>query len=214
MIIDRHCVVAESLSEALARRSDLEVCGYASSQQEALDIVKRFHPDVVLVDYELAGNGGVEAAQAVKGALPETGVILLTGRDDDHVVAEAIEGGCDGLLRKSATLGALLEAIDAVIAGGEAFSRNDLCIAVRELRSRPSRLSQREFQVLALLGVGASTVQMANRLHVSPHTIRSHVRHVLEKLGAHSKLEAVAIATREGLIDPTAELCSPVGSEG
>ncbi len=200
MIVEDHGVLTESLRAAIDAQPDLEVVGTATTAAEAMKVATGTRPDVILMDYGLEQGDGLLAARDIKSVLPETRVVMLTGVRDDTVVTGALDAGCDGFVRKTAPLRQLLGAIRTAASGGQAFSADDLAVALRRMRSAPSTLTKRELEVLRLMASGASTRGMMEALHLSPHTVRSHVRHILAKLGAHSKLEAVAIAAREGLI--------------
>ena len=118
------------------------------------------------------------------------------------MVTRAITEGCDGFLSKSAGVEEMISAIRRAHAGEAVFTRNDLTRATRRMQSGgpPTVLSERELEVLRCMVDGASTASIAASLYISLHTVRSHVRHILEKLGAHSKLEAVSIALRDGIV--------------
>ncbi|MCX7619670.1 MAG: response regulator transcription factor [Acidimicrobiales bacterium] len=201
VIVEDHGVLAESLGAALAAQPDLTVVGTATTPSEAIRVVCDTRPDVVLMDYGLEQGDGLLAARGIKGVVPETRVVIMTGVRDETVITGALDAGCDGFVRKTAPLRQLIDAIRTAAAGGQAFAAEDLTVALRRMRSAPSTLTKREFEVLRLMAAGASTADMVRALYLSPHTVRSHVRHILEKLGAHSKLEAVAIAARDGLIN-------------
>jgi DNA-binding NarL/FixJ family response regulator len=200
MIVEDHSVLAESLRTAIDSQPDLAVVGTAKTATEAMRIATDVRPNVVLMDYSLEQGDGLIAARDIKNVLPDTRVVILTGARDDTIITGALDAGCDGFVRKTAPLRQLLGAIRTAAGGGQAFSADDIAIALRRMRSTPSTLTKRELEVLRLMASGASTANMVQSLYLSPHTVRSHVRHILEKLGAHSKLEAVAIAAREGLI--------------
>src|SRR5262249_30105088 len=152
-------------------------------------------------DYSLPSGTGFECAQTLKQSHPATRIIILTGHRDDSLVVRAVELGLDGFLRKTSSIDDVIAAVRQAHAGEAVFSPRDLTLVMRQVRpggKSPTDLTEREREVLQLMAAGASTDSMAATLFVSAHTIRSHVRHILEKLGAHSKLEAVAMAIREG----------------
>lgn len=205
-LIDDHAVFVQSLAAALATQPDLEVCGTATTARDGLALVDRCDPHVVLVDYRLPDSSGTELVAALRRRLPEAAVVVLTAVADERLVMDAIEAGCTGLLTKDQHLPEVLAAIRAA-ARGEAVLPPGLLNRMlprlrRGERGRAEALTDREREVLALMAEGLSNQAMADRLHLSLNTVRNHTRNVLGKLDAHSKLEAVSIATRRGLIAP------------
>lgn len=205
LIVDDHVMLAESLRGLIDGQPDLEVTGVAHDVQGAVDVAAQSPPDVVLMDYGIPDGDGLRGARLLKEQHAGVTVLVFSGYGSASLVAEAIEAGCDGFVRKTASGDELLAAIRRAASGEAVFSATDLLAATQLLRSPKrgvSELSERELEVLQLLVGGASTDAIAASLFVSSHTVRSHVRHILEKLGAHSKLEAVAIALRTGIIAP------------
>lgn len=204
MVVDDHQMMAEGLRAAVASEPGLEVIGVARDVNEARNLANQLVPDVVLMDYSLPSGTGFETSQMLKQDHPGVKIIILTGHRDDTLVVRAVEMGLDGFLRKTSSIEDVIAAVKQAHAGEAVFSPRDLTLVMRQVRTAgksPTDLTERELEVLQLMAGGASTESMATTLFVSAHTIRSHVRHILEKLGAHSKLEAVAVAIREGLVD-------------
>lgn len=204
LVVDDHQMMAEGLRAAVASEPGLEVIGVARDIPEARSLANQLEPDVVLMDYSLPSGTGFETSQMLKQDHPGVKIIILTGHRDDTLVVRAVEMGLDGFLRKTASIEDVIAAVRQAHAGEAVFSPRDLTLVMRQVRTAgksPTDLTDRELEVLQLMAGGASTDSMASTLFVSAHTIRSHVRHILEKLGAHSKLEAVAVAIREGLVD-------------
>jgi DNA-binding NarL/FixJ family response regulator len=205
VIVEDHVMVGEGLAAALSSDLDLEVVAVAATLAEGVALVQAHRPDVVLMDYRLPDGDGACGTVAVKQASPETQVVMLTALGSQEVLVRAIEAGCSGFLHKTRPIAEVRTAVRRAHAGEVLFSADTLADVVGGLRRRPAgpgaQLTRREVEVLALLGAGASTTQIAERLVVSMHTVRNHVRNILGKLGAHSKLEAVAIAAREGIVD-------------
>jgi DNA-binding NarL/FixJ family response regulator len=204
LIVDDHSMVAESLRRVLEREDDLDVVGVAPTARDAVEIASEQHPDVVLMDLGLPDADGVTAAARILDALPDTKILILTGRGSDAVVAEALQAGCVGYLEKTSSVDRVASAIRQAKHGELVISAADLSRAVASpAPSKPAEdLTEREIQVLALLAEGMSNRELANELYVSVHTVRAHVRALLAKLGAHSRLEAVAQARRRGLVSP------------
>ena len=206
VLIDDHELVSQAVADSLAERPGISVVGRASSARHARRLVRELAPDVVLMDYRLPDSAGTAAAREILDERPQTRVILLTASDEERVVTEAIDAGCAGFVRKTDSIEHLAGAVQAAHAGTATFPSELLGRALDRLRHRdrpPSfGLTPRELEVLALLSEGLATRTMAGRLGVTVHTVRNYVQTVIQKLEAHSKLEAVAIARRQGMIPP------------
>lgn len=204
LIVDDHQMMAEGLRAVLETEPDVGVVGVAGTAASALDMASELHPDVVLMDFRLPDGDGGTAAATIRDAVPGSHVVMLTGYADDATLARAIDAGCVGFVHKTADVDTVIDAVRRAHAGEPVFSSDDLSKLVRHLRGETapvgSDLTGRELEVLQLLAEGVTTEALAERLFISKHTARSHVRNILGKLGAHSKLEAVAVAARAGVI--------------
>jgi DNA-binding NarL/FixJ family response regulator len=200
-LVEDHDMVAEALQLALDRADGITVVGRARSRAEAVADARGHAPDVVVLDRRLADGD----ALGVIAELGESGarVLVLTGDATPSVAVQVAKAGGAGLLLKSSRLDVLESAVRDVAAGGVVFAPELLPeIFDRLTGRRPSggELTARERETLDLLAEGATTEEIGARLGVSRNTTRNHVQRVLEKLGARSKLEAVAVARREGLL--------------
>ena len=204
LIVDDHEMIAESLARVLSDETDIEVAGAVGAIAEVEDAVTRLQPDVVIMDYKLRDGDGVAGTEKAKAARSECKVVILTGFADESVLLEAIEAGCSGFITKDQTAVEIVSAIRAAHAGEALISPamlTRLLPRIRKERSGPSlHLTPRELEVLKLLSEGLTNQAIAERLVLSPHTIRNHIQSILPKVGAHSKLEAVTKAVRQGLI--------------
>ncbi|MEV4151153.1 response regulator transcription factor [Amycolatopsis sp. NPDC049691] len=202
LLVEDHDMVAEALQLALDRADGITVVGRARSRAEAVADAHEHEPDVILLDRRLADGD----ALGVVAQLGETGarVLVLTGDATPSVAVQVAKAGGAGLLLKSSQLGLLESAVRDVAAGGVVFDPELLPDIFDRLTGRaPARgaeLTARERETLDLLAEGATTEEICERLGISRNTTRNHVQRVLEKLGARSKLEAVAVARREGLL--------------
>jgi DNA-binding NarL/FixJ family response regulator len=204
LIVEDHRMFAEALSAALDEADDIAVTAAVGTTREGIEAARTTQPDVVLMDYRLPDGDGVEAARAIKADRPETKVVMLTAASDDLVLSQAIQAGCSGYLTKSHTVDELILAVRAAHNGEALISPALLSRLLDRLsdRSRPgSDLTARETEVLRLLAEGLSNQAIAKALDIRLATVRNHVQSVIEKLHAHSKLEAVAVALRMGLIN-------------
>lgn len=200
MIIDDHQVFAELLGEVLVDRG-LDLVGVYGTLADGMAAVGTVAPDLVVLDHRLPGETGASSVRALKGRSPHTRILMLTAADERSVLLEAMEAGCDGFVTKRQHIGEVLAAVTAVLRGDTPISP-DMAGALIASRPRPpgGDLTPRESEVLQLIGAGRSNQQTARELGISVHTVRNHVQHILDKLGAHSQLEAVAIASRLGLL--------------
>jgi len=205
LLIDDHQMFVESLARVLEDDERIEVVGVASTAAEARELVEASRPRVALVDFMLPDQDGVELASHLKTSHPDLMAVMLTASTDDRVMLSAIDAGCSGFLTKDR---AVTDVVDAVLAAaeGEALVSPAQLARLLPRLSRTSQsvggdLTKRELQLLSHLARGQSNKAIAEELHLSVNTIRNYMQSVLAKLGAHSKLEAVSTAVREGLID-------------
>jgi len=204
VLVEDHDMVAEAIGMALTD-SGLDVVARARSLKSGLADVARLAPDVVLLDRRLPDGDGIAAIGQLAQAAPGVRVLVLTGEATASMAARVAEAGGAGLLLKSSGLIELVAAVRQVAAGGVVFAPGMLAGVLDRLTGRAGgggvRLTQREQETLSLLAEGLSTAEIGFRLGIARNTARNHVQRLLEKLGARSKLEAVATARREGLID-------------
>jgi DNA-binding NarL/FixJ family response regulator len=204
LIVDDHEVLAASLAQVLDAEPDLTCVGVASSLERGKAMVRAASPDVVLLDHRLPDGDGVPAISDLHALRPSLGVVVLTASAADHVLVQAIEAGASGFLSKTSSLGEVTAAVRAA-AAGEALISPELLARLLPRLSRTSGhrlqdLTDREREVLGLLADGLTNAAIAEQLVVSVHTVRNHIANLSSKLGAHSKLEVLSIAVREGLL--------------
>ena len=209
LVVDDHAVLRQALAIALETEDDLEVVGTVADAPGALAALRERSADVALVDYILDGLDGVSLAREIRGRHPDLPVIMLTADDDDAVLVAAMEAGCAGFLTKVQPVEDVVAAVRAAAAGEPVVSAGQLLRLLPQLerrtqaRANVDALTEREREVLLLMAAGATNPVIARELFLSLHTVRNHVQAVLRKLHAHSKLEAVAIAVRTGVIPAT-----------
>ncbi|MFD0205551.1 MULTISPECIES: response regulator transcription factor [Saccharothrix] len=203
VLVEDHHMVAEAIRLAWAGSADVEVVATVGSVAAALAETRRHRPDVVLLDRRLPDGDGLDAIAGF--AEWDARVLVLTGEATVSVAARAAESGAAGLVLKSARLEELTDAVLRVAAGEVVFDGGLLGGVLDKLTGRANdgrvALTVRERETLLLMAEGASTEEIGERMGVARNTVRNHVQRVLEKLGARSKLEAVAIARRDGLLD-------------
>lgn len=204
VVVDDHAMVSESLVRMLNAQADMAVTGVASTGAAARAAVESQQPDVVVLDQDLPDSKGTDVAGWLRDCYPQVNVVLLTGWPDDTVLAAAIDAGCAGYVRKTSAFAELVGAVRKVHAGEASFPTDVLIHAVSRMRGSGNKceheLSEREGEILALLSEGCTNRVVAESLHLSVNTIRNHVQVILRKLDAHSKLEAVMIAQRKGIL--------------
>ncbi|WP_326595776.1 response regulator transcription factor [Streptomyces sp. NBC_01803] len=205
VLVEDHDMVAEAIGQALDRAAGMTVVARSRSIAAALADTRHCRPDVVVLDRRLPDGDGIAAIGRLMEAAASARVLVLTGEATASVATRVVEAGGAGLVLKSGRLEELEAAVRQVAAGEVVFAPGLLSGILDRLTGRVptagATLTGRERETLLLLAEGLSTAQVGERLGVAHNTARNHVQRVLEKIGARSKLEAVAIARRDGLLD-------------
>ncbi len=206
LVVDDHALFRTGLISLLAGMSEFEVVGEAGSGKEALALLSKTKPDVVLMDVNMPGMGGVETVKAIK-EVEDCRILMLTISKNDDDLFGAISAGADGYLLKNASPDELCKSILNIHAGMSVLSpeiTRRVIEAVNVDQSSLSNrgLSEREMDVLHCLAKGKTTSQVSKDLFISENTVKTHVRHILEKLEASNRAEAVSKAIHLGLIRP------------
>jgi DNA-binding NarL/FixJ family response regulator len=205
LIVEDHVMMAEGLRTAVNQAIDLDVVALTASLAETEAVLARILPDVIVLDHPLPDAEGAEAVSRLRAALPGVKVLIISALADHRSVVQALEAGADGYLVKDEPVDVLISSIRAVRRGDRALSPcllTNLLTRMLQADGPSDRLSQRQEDVLQCLADGMSTDEIVTRLQLSHNTVRNHTQRILTRLGAHSKLEAVAIAVREGLVRP------------
>ena len=204
LLVDDHEMFAATLAMALSQEPDLVVMGTEGSLGGTRAALRADPPDVVLLDQRLPDGSGVDALPELRALAPGARFVVLTGLADDDALVRATQAGVAGFLEKSGSVDDLLAAVRAAAAGEVTVSPQLLGRLLARLDRAPARrgpdLTPRELDVLAAISEGLGNAAIAAKLGVSVNTVRNHVASLLAKLGAHSKLEALSIAVREGLL--------------
>ena len=201
MIVDDHSMVAESFRRVLDAEPDIEVVAVAGSGADARRLLTSSRPDVVLLDYHLPDEDGLAVGRSLRAVAPRLTMVMLTGSSAQPIRA-VLDAGFSGYVDKTAPVGRLAAAVRQAAAGDLVLSTDH---ASRLTSGQPVShvaLSVREVEVLSCLAEGLANRAIAERLFISVNTVRKHVQAVLDKLEAHSRLEAVAVARRRGLLGP------------
>lgn len=204
MIVDDHAVVRSGLKAFLNAFKDLEMAGFARSGEEAVTVCGEIHPDVILMDLLMPGMDGAAATRVIRQKYPETQVIILTSYKEENQVYKAIQAGAIGYLLKDVQAEEIADAIRLAHAGRSILSP-EATQALMHVASQPGPigfdLSERERDVLNLMVKGMNNTAIAKNLVISLSTTKHHVSHILSKLGASNRAEAVALAVQHHLVD-------------
>lgn len=215
MIVDDHMLFREGLKALLATTEDIQVVGEASDGETALENDRALQPDVILMDIHMPGSGGIEATRKILEQNPHAGVIMVTMLEDDASVFAAMRAGARGYVLKGANPQEMLSAIRAVAKGqalfgpavaarmvrffqetaaiqGEAFQKP----ATEDSQDLPEQLSDRESEILALIAEGYNNKEIAQRLVLSPNTVRNHITNIFAKLQVADRAQAIRLARR------------------
>ena len=198
LLCDDHDVVREGLAALLAREADIEIVGGARDGQEAVELYEALRPDILLLDLKMPRLSGAQAVAAIREAHPRARAIVLTTYDGDEDIHRALRAGAKAYLLKNAPGAELLRAIRAVHAG-QSYIPAHVAAKLAE-RAGLEELSAREFDVLQLLARGHSNRDIARALFISEATVKGHLNNLFLKLEVSSRVEAVAVAIRRGLV--------------
>ena len=205
LIADDHSVVRQGLRMFLSSDPEIEVIGEARDGAEALKLAHQHHPDVILMDLLMPVMDGIRATAAIRREVPDVEVVALTSVLEDNLVVEAIRAGAIGYLLKDTEAHELRRAIKAAAAGQVQLSPQAAARLLREVRTPDTGrepLTERETDVLKLLAQGMSNKEISQALNISEQTVKTHVSHVLDKLGVPSRTQAALYAIQTGLVLP------------
>src|SRR3954469_3077703 len=209
LIVDDHDLFRSGLRNLLEDEG-VQIVGEAAAGQEALQIVRELAPDVVVMDLNMPGMGGVEATRHISSIAPLTRVLMLTISDQDNDVIDAILAGACGYLLKDSSIQDLLAGIEAASMGESLISPAIAAKVLQRVRassSQPevattirSELSDREIEVLKLIANGKDNAMIAGELHISPKTVKNHISNILMKLQIDNRIQAAVYAVRSGIV--------------
>ena len=205
MLVDDHAIWRGGVRSML-EDSEFEVVGEASSGQEALAVAQQVNPQLVLLDIRMAGGDGLDTLVALKYKYPLMAVVMLTTYDNPTYMARAIAGGAAGYLLKGVEHEEMLASLRSVIAGDVLLNSKELVRALRDVSDTAvgsedliAPLTDREEEVLRLLSTGLSNRDMASVLFIAESTVKTHVEHILGKLGVSDRVQAAVWAARHGI---------------
>jgi DNA-binding NarL/FixJ family response regulator len=200
LIADDHLVVREGLVVMLQSTGEFEIVGQAVDGKEAIQLAERLHPDVVLVDVQMPGVGGIEATRQIKERVPTAQVVILSTFDQDEYIYRSIQAGAKGYVLKDSGLDELLAVVRAAARGESLLPAHIAAKLARRVAAPRRELSKREYEVLCLLAKGLRNREIAKRLGITERTVKNHVAQIIVKLGVRSRTEAVTQALKDELI--------------
>ena len=213
LLVDDHRTFAEALAVTIRLEKDLAV-RVVSSGAEAVAAAARDQPQVVLMDIEMPGLGGIETIRRLRESHPAAKVIVLSGHEEDLFKARAVEAGAVAYLSKFTPVDAIPELVRRAHRGEAIIDRSEAARLARVLRrrrhqqaterQRVDRLTDRQRQILQMMADGVSPREIAAQLQLSPYTLRTHVQNILTRLSVHNKTEALAMAIRHGKVSARA----------
>jgi DNA-binding NarL/FixJ family response regulator len=196
--IDDHPLVREGLAALINSQADMCVVGQGSTGHEAITLVRELQPDVALMDVRLPDMSGIDAMITILSASPQARVIMVTSSEGDVEMERALAGGAKGYILKSMPPREVLEAIRKVHAGKKAIPPEIAAQLANHMSDET--LSAREIEVLQQVAEGNRNRDIADRLFISEGTVKVHIQHIMDKLGASDRTQAITIAVRRGII--------------
>jgi DNA-binding NarL/FixJ family response regulator len=206
-IADDHSLVRQGLRRYLETAEGIEVVGEAADGVELLALLEETSPEIALVDIRMPEMDGLEAARQIRERFPDVGVIMLSAYDDRQFVVEAVRSGARGYVLKARDAEHLIQTVRLVATGNMVIDPQLVVALAEELSNAKERdrradtLTAREVEVLQLLAFGHTNRAIAEKLFISPDTVKTHLEHIFEKLGASDRTAAVAEALRRRLIE-------------
>jgi DNA-binding NarL/FixJ family response regulator len=210
LIVDDHDLFRSGLRNLLEEETGVQIVGEAAGGQEAVRIVRELAPDVVVMDLNMPGMGGVDATRHITAVAPLTRVVMLTISDEDNDVIDAILAGACGYLLKDSSIQDLMAGIRAAAQGESLISpiiASKVLQRVRASSTQPeiestirAELSDREIEVLKLIANGKDNAMIAGELHISPKTVKNHISNILMKLQIDNRIQAAVYAVRSGIV--------------
>jgi DNA-binding NarL/FixJ family response regulator len=202
LIADDHQVVRQGLITTL-ESDEFEVVGEAVDGVEAIQMAGTLQPDVILIDVQMPKMDGIEATKEITRRFPGIYVVVLSSFDQDEYIYKCIQAGAKGYVLKGDSLDGLLQVLRAAAKGESLLPPHIATKLVERISAPPAdhRLTEREMEVLGLLGQGLRNKEIGVQLHITERTVKNHVARIIAKLGVKSRTEAVSLAVKENLID-------------
>jgi DNA-binding NarL/FixJ family response regulator len=199
LAVDDHPLLRQGIAALIGSEEDMELVGEASNGREALDLFRKYQPDITLMDLQMPEMNGIDAIGAIRGEFPDARIIVLTTHPGDVQVSRALKAGARGYLLKGMLRKELLETVRAVHAGQKRLSGEAAAEIAEHVAD--NSLTPREIDVLRLVAAGNANKGIGAQLSLTEVTVKSHVKNILAKLGASDRTHAVTIALKRGIID-------------
>ena len=206
LIVDDHNLVREGLKAVFEQGDEVEIVGEAGSGEEALEMVGKVEPDVILMDISMPGMNGIQATKLIRERYPGSKIVMLTMLDQEGYVYEAVKAGATGYMLKNTSSDDLVNTIQTVNEGKALLHPDATAQLLKEFvtladnKAKDYGLSGREMEVLEQLSLGNTNKEIAKTLWISEQTVKTHVAHIFGKLGTSDRTETVATALRNGLV--------------
>jgi DNA-binding NarL/FixJ family response regulator len=211
LVVQDHPLLASAIARVLENEDGMTVVGIARRGDQAAELAASQQPTVVLMDFRLPNSTGPAAAARIRAAAPDAAIVFHSAEESETALLDAIDAGATAYLTKRASADQIVEAVRRASVGevlipvalfAKAIARQRKAVTEKLAREKlVAEFTPRELDVLRLLAEGLDTATLAERLGIASHTVEWHVRHLIEKLGVHSKLQAVIAAARMGLIE-------------
>lgn len=201
MIVDDHHLVREGIRSLLETYEDINIVSEAQNGQEAVDLITKDSPDVVLMDIKMPNMNGIDATKKIMESNPGTRIIALTSFVEKELIENTLKSGAIGYLMKNTTADKLITAIRDSVEGQSSLSSEASNILISGYKKPDYKLTDREKDILSLMVNGLSNNEIAEDLTISPSTVKFHVSNILMKMGVSSRNKAVSLAVQEKLVD-------------
>jgi len=219
IIADSNLLIRAGLNAVLSQYSDIEICGEAASEGQLLEMVKSFRPDVVLIDFA-AQNFSIDIVPAVLKAIKHVRFIAITGEQSGITIVNALRAGVVSYIKKDCDIHEIVDSVRETASGGRFFCGQILNaihkesidvddLELTEYSCEPVNISEREIEIITLIAEGYTNVEIAEKLFLSPHTVNTHRKNILQKLGVNNTAAIVMYAVKTQLVSPNKFLFSP-----
>jgi two-component system response regulator DegU len=211
VLIDDHDLLRRGIRTMLERQGGIEVVGEGSDGSEALNLIEKHLPDIVLIDVIMPNLDGIEATRKIKDRYPHVGVVVLSGHDEEQFVFDALKAGASGYLLKTAELDEVVETVESVAKGAGKIDPKIASRVLKEFRQYQNDdqsevyqpLTPREREILKLMSEGLPNKTIASRLSISERTVTTHVANIYAKLHVNNRVSAIQEAMRRRILDYT-----------
>ena len=209
VLVDDHALVMKGFTNLLSKRTNIKIVGEATSSNEALILVKKTKPDIVLMDINMPNETGIECTKKISKIAPSTKIIMLTMHNDEQYILRALSVGAKGYIMKNCELDELVQAIEEVHNGNEFFSKNleeEIITSIKEKLNeqkedlRFEELTRREIQIIKAIAQGLNNKEISDKLYISDRTVNTHRTNIIAKMKVKNSVELVVQALRENII--------------